>query len=77
MSNLQVLARRCPVMGKAITVQSARSGGARGIHTKGKSVKMFHSGGAKPAQAVDVNVVKKQAGKFLSQFGELQLIEWK
>lgn len=26
MSNLQVLARRCPVMGKALTVQSARTG---------------------------------------------------
>ena len=27
MSNLQVLARRCPVMGKAMAVQSARAGG--------------------------------------------------
>ena len=26
MSNLQVLARRCPVMGKALTVQSAKNG---------------------------------------------------
>ena len=26
MSNLQVLARRCPVMGKAIAVQSAKGG---------------------------------------------------
>ena len=26
MSNLQVLARRCPVMGKALAVQSARTG---------------------------------------------------
>lgn len=26
MSNLQVLARRCPVMGKAIAVQSAKTG---------------------------------------------------
>ena len=28
MSNLQVLARRCPVMGKALAVQSARTGNA-------------------------------------------------
>ena len=28
MSNLQVIARRCPVMGKALTIQSARSGAA-------------------------------------------------
>ncbi len=26
MSNLQVLARRCPIMGKAMAVQSARAG---------------------------------------------------
>ena len=26
MSNLQVLARRCPVMGKAMTVQAAKTG---------------------------------------------------
>ena len=43
MSNLQVLARRCPVMGKAMAVQSARSaltgpggvfGGARAYKSK-------------------------------------------
>ena len=28
MSNLQVIARRCPVMGKALTVQSSRNGAA-------------------------------------------------
>ena len=28
MSNLQVLARRCPVMGKAMAVQTAKSGNA-------------------------------------------------
>lgn len=28
MSNLQVLARRCPIMGKAMAVQSARTGNA-------------------------------------------------
>lgn len=41
MSNLQVLARRCPVMGKAMAVQSAKTGrnglagtfgGARAYH---------------------------------------------
>ena len=43
MSNLQVLARRCPVMGKALTVQSARTGntglagvfgGTMSLHTR-------------------------------------------
>ena len=29
MSNLQVLARRCPVMSKALAVQSARMSGAK------------------------------------------------
>lgn len=37
MSNLQVLARRCPVMSKALAVQGARMAGAkhqvRGLHT--------------------------------------------
>ena len=53
MSNLQVLARRCPVMGKAMAVQSAKTGqcglngvfggsmraysGKAKIHTTGKS----------------------------------------
>ena len=51
MSNLQVLARRCPVMGKAMAVQSAKTGqcglngvfggtraygGKAKIHTTGK-----------------------------------------
>lgn len=43
MSNLQVLARRCPVMGKALTVQSARNGnnalngGGTRAYTSGKA----------------------------------------
>ena len=34
MSNLQVLARRCPVMGKAMAVQTAktRNGGLNGVY---------------------------------------------
>jgi 5-aminolevulinate synthase len=53
MSNLQVLARRCPVMGKALTVQAARvyasrggmlnsvafGGAVRGYHGRGAGIK--------------------------------------
>jgi len=57
MSNLQVLARRCPVMGKALTVQSARNGaslggvfgGARAYHSKGYRANL-HTSSAKQAQ---------------------------
>jgi 5-aminolevulinate synthase len=78
MSNLQVLARRCPVMGKAMAVQSARHGsllaaGVRAYHgnAKDKSVvgagdrAMFHSAGHKEAQAVDVGVRHKNASEFV------------
>jgi 5-aminolevulinate synthase len=68
MSNLQVLARRCPVMGKAMAVQTARHSGilqgVRAYHTKGKTADraLFHSASQKEAQAVDVGVRHKNSG---------------
>ncbi|KAE9983877.1 5-aminolevulinate synthase, mitochondrial [Venturia inaequalis] len=67
MSNLQVLARRCPVMGKALAVQSSRSGnaalagaygGTRAYHSKVDRAQ-FHTGSPKEAQAVDVASIRK------------------
>lgn len=52
MSNLQVLARRCPVMSKALAVQSARMNGTKGFtsSTAGVStVKPFRPPTAKRA----------------------------
>ena len=42
MTNLQILGRRCPVMGKAMAVQSARTGlvGLGGVYG---GVKAYHS----------------------------------
>jgi len=73
MSNLQVLARRCPVMGKALTVQSARTGnsalagafgGARAYHTRVNRAKL-HTSTPKEAQAVNLeNLGSKQGTTF-------------
>jgi 5-aminolevulinate synthase len=69
MSNLQVLGRRCPIMGKALAVQSARSGntalagafgGVRAYQTKVDRAK-FHSGASKEAQ-VDVGINRTGQG---------------
>ncbi|KAF1832794.1 5-aminolevulinate synthase mitochondrial precursor [Decorospora gaudefroyi] len=70
MSNLQVLARRCPIMGKALAVQSARNGnhalagafgGARAYHSRVNRAKL-HTTAPKEAQAVDIeNLRDKQA----------------
>jgi 5-aminolevulinate synthase len=73
MSNLQVLARRCPVMGKALAVQSTRLGvsglagaygGARPYHHKVDKVDRakFHSAAVKEAQAVEVGVLRAEPG---------------
>jgi 5-aminolevulinate synthase len=69
MSNLQVLARRCPVMGKALAVQSARYrmpfagvSGAKAYHSKPDRAK-FHTDTPKEAQALDIGVTRKDAGK--------------
>jgi 5-aminolevulinate synthase len=73
MSNLQVLGRRCPIMGKALAVQSARSGnaalagafgGVRAYHSKAGKAKL-HTSSSKPAQAVESNTTRPQHGKFI------------
>ena len=66
MSNLQVVARRCPVMSKALTVQSARNanaalsgafGGSRAYHSKVPRARL-HTTRPNEAQAVDVNPLR-------------------
>ncbi|EME43100.1 hypothetical protein DOTSEDRAFT_72469 [Dothistroma septosporum NZE10] len=68
MSNLQMIARRCPVMGKALTVQSARSGnaalagafgGSRAYHAKVPRANL-HTSRPNEAQAVDVRHVRRE-----------------
>ncbi|KAF2238637.1 5-aminolevulinate synthase-like protein [Viridothelium virens] len=69
MSNLQVLARRCPVMGKALAVQSARSGhvnfanaaysGIRAYHSKIGRAKM-HTTSPMEAQAIEVGLTRSE-----------------
>ena len=65
MSNLQMLARRCPVMGKALAVQSSRYGNstsAGAYHAKVDRAK-FHSAATKEAQAVNVGMIHQEPGK--------------
>ncbi|KAH7378484.1 delta-aminolevulinic acid synthase [Phaeosphaeria sp. MPI-PUGE-AT-0046c] len=59
MSNLQVLGRRCPIMGKALAVQSVRNnaltgsfGGARGYSRVSRKL---HTSASKEAQAVEID----------------------
>lgn len=68
MSNLQIIARRCPVMGKALTVQSARGGnaalagafgGSRGYTAKVPRANL-HTSRPNEAQAVDVRQVRRE-----------------
>jgi len=65
MSNLQLIARRCPVMGKAINVQSARSalasafGGLRGYHSKVPRVNL-HTTSSKEARAVEMPAFRRE-----------------
>ena len=72
MSNLQIIARRCPVMGKALSVQSARMsnaalagafGGSRAYHAKVPRAKL-HTTTAKEAQAVDMPSVRREHAPF-------------
>lgn len=67
MSNLQLTARRCPIMGKALSVQSARTGnnvlagafgGSRAYHSKVPRANL-HTSSEKKAQAVDVPHVRR------------------
>ncbi|KAF1957558.1 5-aminolevulinate synthase-like protein [Byssothecium circinans] len=72
MSNLQVLARRCPIMGKALTVQSARLGsstlagafgGTRAYHTRVNRARL-HTSTPKEAQAVDIESLRSKQVPF-------------
>ena len=71
MSNLQVLAKRCPIMGKALAVQSARTGhhalagafgGVRAYHTRVPRAKL-HTSASKEAQAVDIENLRPKQGQ--------------
>jgi hypothetical protein len=69
MSNLQVLGRRCPIMGKALAVQSARIGnsalagafgGVRAYHSRVNRAKL-HTTSHKEAHVEPENVRSKQS----------------
>lgn len=71
MTNLQVLGRRCPVMGKAMAVQSSRManttlsgafGGARAYHSKVN--RKIHTSSDKKARAVEVEMLRHEPGMF-------------
>jgi hypothetical protein len=64
-SNLQVLAKRCPIMGKALAVQSAKNGntlnaacGTRRGYASGKA--RLHTSSPKEARAIDVGLFGRQ-----------------
>jgi len=70
MSNLQVLAKRCPIMGKALAVQSARIGnnalagafgGVRAYHTRVNRARL-HTSTPKEAQAVEIENLRPNQG---------------
>lgn len=72
MSNLQVLAKRCPIMGKALAVQSARTGnsalagafgGARAYSTRVSRARL-HTTAPKEAQPVDLDGLRSKKGAF-------------
>lgn len=69
MSNLQIIARRCPVMGKALSVQSSRLGnnvlsgafgGSRAYSSRVPKANL-HTGRADKAQAVDIPRTRREA----------------
>lgn len=71
MSNLQVLARRCPVMGKALAVQSCNAanvsltgafGGAKAYYSRLSRANM-HTTGTQKASAVDVASLRRETGE--------------
>lgn len=76
MSNLQVVARRCPIMSKALAVQSARSGnaalagafgGSRAYHSKVPGARArLHTTRPNEAQAVDAGPLRRD-GMILEQ----------
>ena len=70
MSNLQILGRRCPIMGKALAVQSARSGnsalagaygGVRAYHSRAGRAKL-HTSTPKEAQAIALENSRAKQG---------------
>lgn len=70
MSNLQVLARRCPIMGKALAVQTARNGnnalagafgGVRAYHSRVNRARL-HTTASKEAQAIDIENLRGKQG---------------
>ncbi|KAK4548505.1 5-aminolevulinate synthase, mitochondrial [Oleoguttula mirabilis] len=72
MSNLQLIARRCPVMGKALSVQSARTGnsalagafgGTRAYHAKVPKARL-HTNAPNQAQAVDMPSARREHAPF-------------
>ena len=76
MSNLQVYARRCPVMGKALAVQSARTGntllagaygGMRAYHSRAGRAGL-HTSTSKEAQAVNIEDFGSKQGWFTYVF---------
>ena len=77
MSNLQVLGRRCPVMGKALTVASCNNanvtlsgafGGARAYHSRSPRANL-HTTGSKKANTVEVESLRRREPGMLSGFG--------
>lgn len=75
MSNLQIVARRCPIMGKALAVQSSRAanaalagafGGSRAYHAKVPRANL-HTTRPEKAQAVDVNPTRSHQGMYTSR----------
>lgn len=64
MTNLQVIAKRCPVMSKALAVQSARIGGGMGMGfgVGGQKLRMMHTSKARKAR-VDTAEVRRENGK--------------
>lgn len=74
MSNLQVLARRCPIMGKAMAVQSTRSGnsalagafgGVRAYHSRVNRARL-HTTASKEAHAVPIETLHGKPAPFVA-----------
>ncbi|KAI9749371.1 MAG: 5-aminolevulinate synthase, mitochondrial [Chaenotheca gracillima] len=70
MSNLQVLARRCPIMGKALNVQSGRintqalGAGLGGVRHRHDGKARLHTTSPNEARAEDVGVFRQEQGQY-------------
>ena len=61
MTKLQVYAQRCPIMGKAMAIQTSKYGAAAGIRALSTSSKAkIHTSANKEARAVDGHVFDQQ-----------------